>query len=103
MLPKARRLTTKEVHEVLAKGRARRASYLSVKYVATNEPLKTSVVVAKSVAKGAVERNRLRRAVYRALTPHHGRGKMLVFVQKIPQNSPQAVFKVELENLCTQL
>lgn len=92
MLPKARRLTSPEVKAVLARGRSRRAVHLSMKYLASPTPLKTSVIVPKSVAKRAVERNRLRRAVYRTLTPHSGAGNAIIFVQKKPQEPMSAVF-----------
>lgn len=84
MLPKQRRLVAAEVREVLRKGRSTRASFLSFKHLAGLFPLRVAVVVPKSVAKKATERNRIRRAVYRALTPFGGVGMGVVFVQKTP-------------------
>ena len=94
MLPKRLRLTTPEVALVLRSGRSRRATYLSSKVLQTDSPLKISVVVSKSVARKAVERNRLRRAVYRALDialyqrpGFNSTGKAVVFVQKVPHEA----------------
>ena len=104
MLPKVRRLTSKDVTEVMRRGRSRRGVYLSLKRLTLPSPLRTSAVVAKSVAKKAVERNRLRRAVYRALggiaTPLTT-GDVVVFVQKVPKNDIGRVFKDDLIQLFT--
>ncbi len=67
MLPKRRRLSAAEVREVIAQGRGRRGEVLSSKNVAKQGPFACAVVVSKKVAKSAVRRNSLRRAVYRAL------------------------------------
>jgi ribonuclease P protein component len=99
MLVKARRLSALEVKDVLKRGRSRRATYLSVKLISSNIPLKTSVIVPKSVEKGAVGRNRLRRAVYHALTPFSGSGQAIVFVQRKPVEKLQAAFTVDLKHL----
>ena len=99
MLLKTRRLTTPEVQDVLKRGRSRRGVYLSSKHLATGGPLKTSVIVAKSVAKLATERNRLRRAVYHALTPFLGAGNVIIFVQKKPAERLQALFTEDLTYL----
>lgn len=84
MLPKERRLIAAEVREVLRKGRSTKGSFLSFKRLEGPLPLRTAVVVPKSVAKKAVDRNRIRRAVYRALIPFGGTGKSVIFVQKTP-------------------
>ncbi|OGC88740.1 hypothetical protein A2419_03185 [Candidatus Adlerbacteria bacterium RIFOXYC1_FULL_48_26] len=84
MLPKRRRLSAREVKDVLAAGRSRRASLLSAKYVTGSNVLRASAVVSKKVAKKAVERNRLRRALYRALTAYKGTGTAVIFIQKVP-------------------
>lgn len=70
----------------MSEGRSRRASLLSAKYVSGSHTLRASAVVSKKVAKGAVERNRLRRALYRALVAYEGTGTAVIFVQKVPAN-----------------
>lgn len=67
MLPKKRRLSSAEVREVLARGKSIRGSVLSAKYVENKGPFRASAVASKAVAKRAVDRNRLRRALYQAL------------------------------------
>ena len=99
MLPKARRLTSAEVREVLKSGRSKRAEYLSMKYIAQPTALRASVVVSKAVAKGAVERNRLRRALYHALSPIVGSGTAVIFVQKKPKKPLQPAFAEDLQML----
>jgi ribonuclease P protein component len=99
MLPKSRRLVAAEVREVLRKGRSNRATFLSFKCISGPEFLRVAVVVPKSVAKKATERNRIRRAVYRALSPLSGTGLGVVFVQKtLPQPIVQTL-KSELSLL----
>ena len=108
MLPKSRRLTSSEVTEVLKRGRSRRGDYLSVKHLALPSPLRTSAVVAKSVAKKAVERNRLRRGVYRALSSPStlqilllGKGNAVIFVQKVPKTDLSRSFSSDIQKLFT--
>jgi ribonuclease P protein component len=88
MLPARRRLSAREVREVIKKGRAARSASLSLKYLPAPGPLRAAAVVSKSVVRGAVERNRVRRAVYRALqglaAPTAG-GQAVFFVQKLPE------------------
>jgi ribonuclease P protein component len=64
MLPKKRRLTSAEVREVIARGVNVRGSIVSLKYLVNKGVFKVSVVAPKSVAKRAVDRNRLRRVLY---------------------------------------
>ncbi len=108
MLPKSRRLTSYEVDDVLKYGRSRRGEYLSVKIHILSTPLRVSVVVSKSVAKKAVERNRLRRAVYQALSSplfqKYGllaKGNAIVFVQKIPKTDLPHMFLYDVQKLFT--
>ncbi|HVY73089.1 MAG TPA: ribonuclease P protein component [Candidatus Paceibacterota bacterium] len=96
MLPKNRRLNAREVAEVLAKGRSARATYLSAKQLPGTVPFRASAVVSKKVAKRAVERNRLRRALYRALQDIKGSGTHVVFVQKIPPAPLTTHFREDL-------
>ena len=106
MLPKHRRLTALQVREVLKEGYGRRATYLSMRLQASKVPLKGSAVASKKVAPGAVERNRLRRAVYRALRSPtlsvlghsvlNARGSAVIFVQKIPKEDLSGVFAQDI-------
>ena len=68
MLPKKRRLTGAEVRSVLALGKGVRSGVLSLKYVENKGHFRAVVVAPKSVAKRAVDRNRLRRALYLVLS-----------------------------------
>ncbi len=109
MLPKTRRLTTKAVTEVLRVGRSKRGVFLSMKFADAPSPFQSSAVVSKSVAKRAVDRNRLRRAVYRAIakrlqtSPLPSRGRALIFVQKVPSADTSKVFENDLAALFTNL
>jgi RNase P protein component len=67
MLPKKRRLTALQVREVLSAGKGVRGGVVSLKYVAKQGFFGVAVVAPKSVARRAVDRNRLRRALYRTL------------------------------------
>lgn len=96
MLPKRRRLSAREVKDVMAVGRSRRAGLLSAKYVVGNAPLRVSAVVSKKVAKKAVERNRLRRALYRALATYKGTGTAVIFIQKVPADPLTPAFANDL-------
>ncbi len=96
MLPKRRRLSAREVKDVMAKGRSLRASLLSAKYISGGSLLRASAVVSKKVAKKAVERNRLRRALYRALATHGGTGTAVIFIQKIPADPLTPAFARDL-------
>jgi ribonuclease P protein component len=96
MLPKRRRLSAREVKEVMTAGRSRRASLLSAKYSPNNGVLRASAVVSKKVAKKAVERNRLRRALYRALAAYEGTGTAVIFIQKVPPDPLTPAFARDL-------
>ncbi len=103
MLPKPRRLTAEEVQNVLTAGRSARSTLLSAKYVANTGPLRVSAVVSKKVAKRAVERNRLRRALYRALADVDMKGTAVVFVQKVPEGALTPAFREDLLVLAGKL
>lgn len=81
---------------MIASGRSRRAGLLSAKYIGGGSPLRASAVVSKKVAKGAVERNRLRRALYRALVAYGGTGTAVIFVQKVPADPLTPAFANDL-------
>ena len=101
MLPKQKRLGSEGVKEVLAKGKSRRASSLSLKWLDTTGQFRCAVVVSKKLAKTAVKRNQLRRAVYQALKasslPRHGHA--ILFVQSIPKDDLVGVFSTEIKKL----
>jgi ribonuclease P protein component len=81
MLPKQKRLSAREVREVLKKGRAVRSGTASARFLSAASA-KAAVVVSNKVAKKATERNTLRRTVYRLL-PALPKGKHVVlFIQK---------------------
>jgi ribonuclease P protein component len=96
MLPKRARLTAAEVRELIKAGRSARVPGISAKYEASTSP-KAAVVISKKVARGAVERNRLRRLVYRSIPSPLPRVRMVLFVQTAAL-MPEAV-----RNLCLQL
>jgi len=106
MLPKASRLTSQEVDEVLKKGRSLaistkngKNSLISAKFLATPGHFRAAAVAPKTVAKSAVVRNRLRRAVYRAIaaspTPKKG-GIAVFFVRSIPKPPLTPAFAEEI-------
>jgi ribonuclease P protein component len=87
MLPARRRLSASEVREVIKKGRPARGECLSVKHLLAPGPLRAAAVISKGVVRGAVARNRARRALYRALQtlqPPAG-GRAVFFINKLPQ------------------
>lgn len=96
MLAKRARLGAKEVREVIKTGRSARVVGLSAKYEASTTP-QMAVVISKKVAKGAVERNRLRRMVYRNLPSPLPRVRMVLFVQSASLNKDAVL------SLCSQL
>ncbi len=104
MLPKNARLSASEVREVLARGKSVRTSppstHLTAKFLKKDRSFGAAVVVSKSLARSAVLRNRLRRALYNSLSEPFPRGVQTVFfVRKIPEVSVQKVFKGEVHGL----
>lgn len=106
MLPKNSRLTTSEVAEVLAKGSSIYISLpkgqrglISAKFLPKSGGFKSAAVAPKSLAKSAVERNRLRRAIYRAISslpaPQKG-GFAVFFVRSIPNGPLTPAFDEEI-------
>ncbi|MFZ3020424.1 MAG: ribonuclease P protein component [Minisyncoccia bacterium] len=70
MLPKKNRLSKKEILELLPKAKTVRGNFLFLKfkYVDAGKPFKAGVSISKKVAKKAVERNKVRRIIYRVLS-----------------------------------
>jgi ribonuclease P protein component len=73
-------MSASEVRSLIKSGRSVRAEGISAKYEASTKP-QVAVVVSKKVAPGAVERNRLRRLVYRHLPTPLPRARVVLFVQ----------------------
>lgn len=96
MLPKRGRLSAAEVREILKSGRSARGGGVSAKYIRA-QGSKAAVVVSKKVAKTAVLRNRLRRAVYAALAALPADRHVVFFIQK------PVLDKAELMSLCSKL
>lgn len=102
MLAKRVRLTTAEVSEVLARGQSVRGGLLSMKFITHTGPGRAAVVAPKSLARKATQRNRLRRAVYSALstlpTTSSMRGIQAVFfVRNTPPSPMVSILRHELE------
>ena len=89
------------VKKVLAEGRGRRGTLLSLKLQAAPGPFRCAVVVPKKVAQSAVMRNRVRRALYRALrgVSLPPSGHAILFVQALPKENALAAFTSELKTL----
>ena len=110
MLKKSKRLRSAEVDEVMKPGssavRSIRSAHLQVKYVSTEAPLRSAAVVPKSLARKAVARNNLRRALYRALAGSNTQnlqGNAVFFVRVVPKNKSGATFGEELTQLLPKI
>ncbi len=68
MLPKSRRLSTKQVKSVVEKGRMLHSPFFAIRAINIDKPSSFSVSVSKKVAKTAVLRNSIRRRVYSAVS-----------------------------------
>ncbi len=102
MLGRSRRLRAAEARATIKAGWSRRGIYISMKYTEGGSPLRAAAVVSKSLAKKAVARNRLRRALYRALASlPSSRGQAVFFIQKIPPEPYTVAFKSDLAPLLT--
>jgi ribonuclease P protein component len=98
MLSKSNRLSSPEVRAVLKNGRTLRTPNLVVKYI-RGEKSKIAVVVSKKIARSAVKRNAIRRAVYRVLS--HSlppRNSAVLLVQKDTSD-----FSPDIKTLCSKL
>jgi RNase P protein component len=106
MLKKSSRLTSQEVNLVLEKGQSinlflpkGQKPLISAKFLAKSGPFKAAAIAPKAVAKSAVVRNRLRRAVYRAIAglpaPKKG-GIAVFFVRSIPKTPLTPAFAEEI-------
>lgn len=108
MLPKQARLRALEVKEVLKQGkvaRAHTAPHLSVKFIKGGGSFRSAIVVPKSTVRGAVARNSLRRALYRALkelSPTLS-ARAVFFVQRIPPTPRTLLLRSEAELLLKKI
>jgi ribonuclease P protein component len=106
MLHTRKRLRAHEVREIMAKGRSARAPHLSMKFLNTSQPFRAAAVVPKSLARKAVLRNRLRRALYRALASSPLAAKKIsavFFVRSIPRDALAPAFAHELGALASTI
>ncbi|HVV38784.1 MAG TPA: ribonuclease P protein component [Candidatus Paceibacterota bacterium] len=107
MLPKRRRLTSAEVSEVITQGKPLRGAMLSIKHLPSPGGLKAAVVAPKSLVPRAVDRNRLRRALYAALKTLPGESfkgsKAVFFVRTIPPAPLTSAFREELTLLAKKI
>ena len=105
MLKKRLRLRSLEVEQVMKAGRSARSAHLQVKFIAGNMPLRSAAVVPKSIARKAVARNTLRRALYKALLGANGspKGSAVFFVRVVPKEKPVSVFSQEIPSLFSKV
>ena len=104
MLKRSRRLRAAEVARVIRLGRPYRGRLLTAKAIpAPDGTMRTAAVVSKAVAKQAVERNRLRRALYRALAglpaPSFPALHVVFFVHMVPKESLATAFARDITHM----
>lgn len=104
MLRKSRRLRAEEVRLVIKTGKSLRSGPLSLKYMPYTGGYRAAVVVSKAVAKKAVDRNRIRRAMYRALAQISPKNPEMAvfFVQKVPPAPLTPAFVIDIQTLCSK-
>lgn len=66
MLPSSQRLATKQLEEVLKKGKVVHSSFFWLKFIYTKNK-RISVITPQKIIKSAVMRNNIRRKVYNAV------------------------------------
>ena len=105
MLKKTRRLRAAEVARISRSGKNYRGRFLSAKALpGPDGTMRIAAAVSKSVARKAVERNHLRRALYRAIaglpSPVLPAGHHIVFFVRIsPKESPSASFAEDIARM----
>ncbi len=108
MLPKKLRIKKSTFPSFQGKGRSFFVETMTVRVVSngTQEVSRASVVVSKKVAKGAVERNHIRRRVYATLYPEMTKlkpGLSLVFYPKKTFLSiTRQILHTEIEHLLNE-
>jgi len=111
MLSKSRRLRAAEVVDIIRSGKNVRAAFLSAKMIPSADgTIRAAAVVSKAVGKNAVGRNRLRRALYRAVasveaTGHAPKSGMCVvfFVRSTPPPPLPPTFAADIEHIFSSL
>lgn len=97
MLPSSKRLATKQLEEVLKKGKVTHSSFFWLKFTKGNSNTRISVITPQKIIKSAVMRNTVRRKIYNAISP---------FVDEIKQGYHIIVCVkdpvIKLEHLQTQ-
>jgi ribonuclease P protein component len=69
MLPKKNRLTKKEILDFLPKSKSLRGNFLLLRFkISDNKDFKAGVSISKKIARTAVVRNKIRRAIYKTLS-----------------------------------
>lgn len=105
MLPKASRIRATEFPTLLGSTRSLHGRLLSISYTSPDSTIsgKFAVVAPKSVAKLAVDRNKLRRRVYAILREYKNaivpRASCMVFLKKDSKSAPRQEIKDELVSL----
>ncbi|HUC88873.1 MAG TPA: ribonuclease P protein component [Candidatus Paceibacterota bacterium] len=103
MLPKNKRVTKELFQKIIKTGGSLSGLFFIFRYINSNAP-RYAFVVPKSVAKKAVDRNKLRRIGYRAMFPYLSKNISGIFFYK--KSGKQASFqeiKSDIENLFKKL
>ncbi len=110
MLPSRRRLRTAEVAEVLRVGKNFRGRFLSAKVSGGGGgTIRAAAVVPKSLIKGAVSRNRVRRALYRAIASlpeeqeKNKAVRVVFFVRAVPPPPLAPAFADDVKKILSSL
>lgn len=110
MLSRSRRLRTAEVAEVMRRGKSSRGRFMSAKAVSdAGGTIRAAAVVPKSLVKKAVLRNRIRRALYRAVASlpaevTAGKSAQVVFfVRTVPPSPLTPALAADITDLLSAL
>ncbi|MBX4192169.1 ribonuclease P protein component [Candidatus Parcubacteria bacterium] len=107
MLSHGARLRASEVRQIIKSGKSLRsaaAPHVSLKYM-QSPTFRAAIVVSKSIARTATERNRLRRAAYNALrelAPSF-HAQAVLFIQKRPSSPLAPTLRTEVQSLIGSL
>ncbi|MDZ4785984.1 MAG: ribonuclease P protein component [bacterium] len=69
MLPSSQRLATKQLEEVLGKGKVVHTPFFWLRFISSKDNTRVSVITPQKTIKSAVMRNLLRRKVYSVIRP----------------------------------
>jgi ribonuclease P protein component len=84
MVPKKKRVSSALFPILMKTGKVRSTPAFSLRLLPSEKPAHLAIVVSKGVAKGAVERNKIRRRWYSALMPMLPKTGTYVFFIKKP-------------------